>query len=148
MRNVKMALLGLCLIGAGCDNHAPKDAVEVTHASVRLPVVPGRPGAAYFTITAGSQAATLEKVTSPRVERVELHESKTVGGVMQMKALSKVDIPAGGTTTFEPGGSHAMLFGIDSGLRPGQTMLLRFHFRQSPEVDVEAQVHSATDAGH
>ena len=45
--------------------------------------------------------------------RVEIHESTEHGGMMQMRRLARVTIPAKATVSFAPGGKHLMLFGFD-----------------------------------
>ena len=45
--------------------------------------------------------------------RVEIHESTDDGGMMRMRRLARVTIPAKATVSFAPGGKHLMLFGFD-----------------------------------
>ena len=45
--------------------------------------------------------------------RVEIHESTEHSGMMQMRRLARVTIPAKATVSFAPGGKHLMLFGFD-----------------------------------
>lgn len=142
------ALLAMCLPLAGCSKPRRTDGVTVEDAWVRLPVVAGRPGAAYFTLRNGGPATTLEGVASAKVGRIELHESMGDGGVMRMSALPTVELPAGATVTFEPSGKHAMLFDVDPAVKPGDRMTLRFSVRPNITIDAEAEVRAATDAGH
>jgi copper(I)-binding protein len=132
--------LGIAYIAlAGCNAPAP-DGVAVEGATINLPAVSGRPGAGYFTVTAGKKPARLVSVTSPRIQRIELHDSGMVGAVMRMGPLRDTNIPAGGTLKLEPGGKHAMLFGIDPVVKPGDHIPLTFTFEPAPPVTVEADV--------
>ena len=74
MRFPILALAAATLTLGACGKPAAtEENISVADARVRLPVVPGRPGAAYFTLSAMGTAVTLERVTSPQVERIELH---------------------------------------------------------------------------
>jgi len=134
-----MALSLLAACGAPQEARAP---VAVEDAWVRLPAVVGRPGSAYFTLRAGDAPMRIVAVTSPQVERIELHETSHEGGVMRMGPLSDRDLPAGSATAFEPGGRHAMLFGIDPAVEPGGSIRLTFRFDPEHEVTAEAEVRA------
>ncbi len=59
----------------------------------------GTPGGAYFTIHGGPQPLKLIDVSSDVAIGSEMHE-----GGMAMKKVAAVDIPAGGTVTFQRAG--------------------------------------------
>lgn len=134
---------GTCLIAAllalaGCGRPAP---LAVDSAWVRLPAVPGRPGAAYFTLRGGPADATLIAVDSDYVRRAELHESMAGG----MRPLPSVAVPAGEDVAFAPGGRHAMLFDISPRMTPGKHLPLRFAFADGRRIDADAKVVAAGD---
>jgi len=133
--------LGLVSCSAGGDDAGPPR-VAVEDAVVTLPAVEGRPGAAYFTLESAAPAALLA-VASPRATRIELHEAG-------MRPATRFALRAGETLRFEPGGRHAMLFGLDSALRPGQRLTLTFTFDGAPPATAEAEVRGPGDvhAGH
>jgi len=107
---------------AGC--HATPDALSVDRAWVRLPAVPGRPGAAYFTIHGGPSPATLISVRTDIAIQTEMHETLATG----MRPIARVAIPAGQDTAFAPGGRHVMLFDINPGVKPGRLIELTLTF--------------------
>lgn len=77
-------------------------------------------GAAYFTAeNRGSTADTLIGVSSPVAERAEMHTHTMKDGMM-MHQLDSVDVPAGGTLKFKPGGNHIMLIGLKHSLVEGE----------------------------
>lgn len=133
---------------AGCDTAPKAPEVAVKEAWVRLPAVAGRPGAAYFTLEGNVTPMKLVSVTSPDVERIELHDSMSEGGMMKMAPLTDTSFPDGGTMEFAPGGKHAMLFGIDPKIQPGGKVRLTFTFDPAPAVTVEAEARAAGDPGH
>ncbi|MBU3076546.1 copper chaperone PCu(A)C [Sphingomonas quercus] len=136
-----MAAFGLAACGGGGGKE-----VSVTDAEVRLPVVPGRPGAAYFTVTAGGQATRLVSVEGPAATRIELHSNTNVNGHMEMHRLDGVALAAGQKISFAPTGNHAMLFGVPPTLKPGDTTRLTFRFEKGVPVTAEAKVVAGTDA--
>jgi periplasmic copper chaperone A len=127
---------------AGCD--APRDAA-VDNAWIRLPAVTGRPGAAYFTLRGGKADSALARVSTPAARRSELHESMAAGGMMTMRPLAAVQLPAGGTVSFAPGGNHVMLFDIDPALRPGATTPLMLELSDGKRLTATAKVVAAGD---
>ncbi len=135
----------LCL--AGCQPSAP-DKVAVKYAWARLSPVAGNPSALYFTLTGAAQPDRLVAIDSALIQRIELHESMGGGmaGMTTMKPLAGVDVPVGGSALFQPGGKHAMLFGVDPAIRPGTAIPLRFRFASGKAVEAEAKTVGAGDA--
>jgi copper(I)-binding protein len=126
--------------------HAAPAQIKVTDAWVRLPAVTDRPGAAYVTITGGPTPDRLVAASSPLAGRTELHAMSITGGVMKMTPLAGVDVPAGGTVSFAPGGNHIMLFGLDPAVKPGTGMPLALRFEKAGIVMVNARTVAAGDA--
>src|ERR1044072_7775479 len=130
------ALAGAALL-AGCDRPPPDGTVAVSDVWVRLPAAKGRPGGAYFRMEAGSEGTRLVGASSPSVSRIELHETLTTGGRTKMEKRRELKSPSRGELVFEPGGHHAMLFGIDPRLKPGDIVPLTFSFNVAPPITVE-----------
>jgi periplasmic copper chaperone A len=117
------------------------DPLRVDQAWVRLPAVPGRPAAAYFTIRGGPAPATLISLHADAAIETQLHESMVNG----MRPIAQVQVPANGAVAFQPGGRHAMLFDLNRGIVPGRTVTLTFTFadgtrliRRAPAVAANA----------
>lgn len=131
------------LATGGCNRKASQP--RATQAWVRLPAVAGQPAAAYFTVSSGS-ADRLVKVETALAERAELHESMAgAHGMMTMKPLAGVDVPAGGAVTFAPGGRHVMLFGLDPQVKAGTGVPLRFGFASGRTAEAEAKTVNTGD---
>jgi periplasmic copper chaperone A len=124
-----------------------KPAVEgVTDALVKLPVVAGRPGAAYFTLHGGAAANHLMQITSPQIIKIELHESMKQGDMMTMAPIEGgVEVPARGEVKFAPGGKHAMLFDINPKIAAGAKMKLSFTYSSGRVIEVDVDVKAAGD---
>lgn len=124
---------------AGCAQE-PAAPVKVEDVRVTLPAVKGRPGAGYFRLEAAGAPIRLTGIKGERIGRIELHESMMHGGAMRMAPLKEVAAPANGSLDFAPGGKHAMLFGIDPALKPGDHIPLTFTFDGIPPLTAEAEV--------
>jgi copper(I)-binding protein len=149
MRVLVATTLGLALLGA-CNRAPEEPRVTVQQVAVTLPAVPGRPGAAYFTLRTNTDPTNLIGVMSPLVQRIELHDSGSKGGVSSMKPLEETVFPGRGVLAFKPGGKHAMLFGIDPSVKAGGKIPLTFTFDPAPAVTIEAEVRGPGDVhdGH
>lgn len=128
MKNLVLLLL-LCLLSA-CQDSASKQQVSISDAWARA-TVPGQVvGAAYLSIAA-KHAISLEAVTSPVAETVEIHTMQMQQGVMRMRMLEKLDIPAGQKVALAPGQTHLMLIDLKSPLRAGEHITLKLSFSAS-----------------
>ena len=117
----------------------------VKDARVRLAVVPGGPAGGYFTLEGGAKDDRLLRIDSAVVNKIELHESVMNGGVMTMRPIAEVPVPAGKTVAFAPGGSHAMLFGVDPRITAGTAVPMLFTFASGAKIEVEAKSAAAGD---
>jgi copper(I)-binding protein len=98
-------------------------------------------GAVYVLIeNRGSEPDTLLSATSDAAATVELHETRQEGGVMRMRPLPKMDIPAGARLEMKPGGHHIMLLGLTRDLHPGDTVTVRLRFEKAGQQVIEAPV--------
>lgn len=119
---------------------------HVMDAWVRLPAVSGRPAGGYFMAHGTSANDTLVAVTSPKAERIELHSMTNENGVMKMRKEESLALPAKGTLTLAPGGSHLMLFGLAPDVKPGGKLPLTFRFRSGATVTLNAEARAASAA--
>lgn len=120
-------------------SQAHESSMAVSNAALRPPL-PGRSmAAAYFTLENKGAADRLVSVESPISERVEIHTHLNEDGVMKMRKLDGLDLAAGETAEFKPGGLHIMLFDVT--LMDGETgAMLTLNFEQSGPVEVVASV--------
>ena len=139
------ALLAGATLLAGCDRPPPDGTVRVNGVWMRLPAAKSRPGGAYFRMEAGSEGTRLLGVSSPAVRWIELHETETEGDKVRMKRRKEIEFPSRGELVFEPGGRHAMLFGINPKVKPGDRVPFTFSFNVAPPVTVDATVVGPAD---
>ena len=100
------ASLLFALLLAACGQPA---GLVIAGAVYRAPLVDGAPGVAYFSITSPA-TDRIVGISSPEAQSVEIHESSAHDGVAAMQKRETVELPAGKTVTFGPGGLHVMVF--------------------------------------
>ena len=117
--------------------------ISVKNAWARA-TAPGQTVAGVFMDLSAERPMSVVGGTSPASERVELHTMAMQEGVMVMRRVPEIAIPAGKTVQLKPGGLHVMLIGLKAQLQEGQTVPLTLQVRDAAgklgQVQVEAQV--------
>ena len=115
MRKTVLALsLMLCGAAAQAD-------VTVKDAWVRGTTPAQKATGAFLQITS-SDAAALLSASSPLAGVVEIHTMKMDDGVMKMRPIAKLDLPAGKGVTLAPGGNHIMLMDLKQQMKKGDVV--------------------------
>jgi copper(I)-binding protein len=68
-----------------------------------------------------------------------------MNGMSGMKPLDSVKVPARAKIMFQPGGMHAMIFGLDSSVQPGTNITLTYVFKSGLRLQDSAVVVGAGD---
>jgi periplasmic copper chaperone A len=147
------ALLALALAGPALAQHAPAPA---TAESAALPVVEG----AWVRATVAGQQATgafmritaketmqLVGVSTPAAGVAELHEMKMEGDMMRMRAIDKLELPAGKAVELKPGGYHLMLQDLKKPLEAGTTVPVTLVLRNAKGAQSRMQLELPVQAG-
>jgi periplasmic copper chaperone A len=101
------------------------------------------PAAGYFDLHNGrNKPITLTGADSPDCGALMLHKSEQKSGVDTMSDVSSVDVPAGGTLKFAPGGYHLMCMDPGPVLKPGATVTVRLHLASGQMVRANFAVRS------
>jgi periplasmic copper chaperone A len=79
-------------------------------------------------------------ISSPVARAVEIHESRMVQGLMQMRAVTFVECPPGAAVKIEPGGLHVMLIGLMHPLQAGMEFPLSLRFRDAGVLTLQVPV--------
>jgi len=106
-------------------------------------------GAVYLTITnTGDTPDLLESATTEAARLVQVHSMTMSDGVMKMEEQAGgLDIPAGETVTFEPGGWHLMLIDLQHDLSPGSVLDIALVFEHAGEVTLAVPVQWEAPTG-
>ena len=126
--------------------------MAVTDAWARASAGAATTGAAYITLKGGAQADQLTGVSTPVAATAQVHQTTTENGIMKMRPVPSLPIPAGQTVAFAPGGTHVMLMGLTRQLMTGQSFPLTLTFSHAPPVTVDVRVqplgHGAPSGDH
>ncbi|MEA3639342.1 MAG: copper chaperone PCu(A)C [Lamprobacter sp.] len=116
-------------LGLALPSMAFAEGIAIADAYARA-VPPGQPNsAAFMTLTnAGEQDRALITGESDAAEVVELHRHRMEDGMMRMRQVEQIALPAGETVTLAPGGLHVMLIGLTKTLAPGDQIELTLGF--------------------
>lgn len=108
-----------------------------------LPLLPPgvRTGAAYLRIrNVGDRDMTLVAAFSPAADAVELHTHVDDAGVLRMRQVKEIVVPAGNEVAFKPGGYHVMLIGLPLPLLAGDKVSITLRFADDTAKTFEAIV--------
>jgi hypothetical protein len=92
--------------------------VTITNAWARATKPGQEVGAAYMTLKSDLDTRLI-KVESQTAGTVEIHEMSMNNGVMKMRMMEVLDLPAGKAVELAPGGFHLMLFDLKKPLSQG-----------------------------
>ena len=120
--------------------------IQVKDAWARATPGKAENGAAYLTIVS-PVSDRLTGVSTPVAKQAELHNMTMEGGVMKMRPLADVDLPANQPVTLKPGGVHIMLMGLNRPLKPGETFPLTLSFEKGGQREVTVAVERAGAMG-
>ncbi|MFW3614090.1 copper chaperone PCu(A)C [Billgrantia antri] len=128
---------------------AVADPLVVENAHVRA-VPPGSStSAAFMTLrNPGERDVVLVAAESPAAEVAELHDHQNVDGVMQMRQVPQIVVPAGGSAALAPGGLHMMLIGLTAPLQEGEPVEIELRFVTGEAQLIEAPVKRIMNHDH
>lgn len=133
--------LALALPAAALAEQVKAGDIVVDGAWARATPKGAETGAGYFTIH--NNGATPDRLTGGTADfaAVEIHETKSDNGVMQMRELKDgLNIPAHATIRFAPGGYHIMFTHLTKPLAKGEKVTATFNFERGGSVAVEFPV--------
>jgi copper(I)-binding protein len=104
--------------------------------------------AGFLSIEGGSRDVDIVGARSEDFGRVEIHEMEMVDGVMKMRALESLEVPAGARVTLAPGGEHLMLFEPKRALVAGDTVRIVFELSRGDPLEIDFTVAKAAPGAH
>lgn len=117
------------------------DTLTVEEAQVRaVPPVSTTTAAFMVLHNSGEQDLAVLGAFSPAAENTELHNHVEEGGVMQMRQVPVISVPAGGSVELAPGGLHLMLIDLVETLEEGDQVELTLELDNAERVTFEAPV--------
>ena len=113
--------------------------------------VPGQKATGAFMELIAARDTALVSAASPVAGVVEIHEMVMDGTVMKMRAMARLDLPAGKKVELKPGGYHVMLMDLKQPLRKGDTVPLSLRIegkdQKAQAVEIKAEVRDLAATG-
>ncbi|WP_235037788.1 MULTISPECIES: copper chaperone PCu(A)C [unclassified Novosphingobium] len=114
-----------------------KPGLVASDGKLMLPVIAGRPAAAYFTVrNDGAEPVTLAAVSILGAGKAEMHQ--TNGG--SMGKVDSLPIDPGASVVFAPGGLHVMAFELPATLKAGGKAELTMTFSDGDKLSMPLDV--------
>jgi hypothetical protein len=124
------------------------DSVKVENPYARA-IPPGQPNSASFMTLVNTSDIdhSLKSASSPVAATVELHTHTNNNGVMEMRQVPQIDVPAKGRVELQPGGFHIMLIGLKQDMKVGEKAALTLTFEDGSSTTVDAPIQDIS-VGH
>jgi hypothetical protein len=150
MPSLRIAAIAVLAAASLAAATAASAQVTATDPWVRGTVTGQKATGAFMQLKSPADTA-LVAAASPVAKIVEIHEMKMEGGMMKMKAIDKLALPAGKAVDLKPGGYHVMLMDLVGPLKDGETVPLQLTFEdqagRKQTVDVKAVVRPLAAGG-
>lgn len=143
MLGYKPILAAILLTGCSLSLLAGTADISVIDPYARA-VPPGQPNSAVFMSLSNSSSETraLVEAHSSAANVVELHTHISEGGIIRMRRVDRIDIPANAGVVLEPGGLHIMLIGLVETLAPGDRLELTLVYDSGEQDTVAVPVRA------
>jgi len=145
---------GIFLAGImGIAQAAENQNIEVVNAYARA-VPPSAPNSAAFMLIHNHSDAERHLVSaeSDVSEVTELHNHINDNGVMRMRQVPRITVPAKGSVELKPGSYHVMLIGLKNPLKEGDQVNLKLNFddgsQQQMAVNAKKMMHKMMNHKH
>lgn len=116
--------------------------ITVDQAWARASAGPAKAGAAFLTIH--NRGADDDRVIGAKADvsrKAELHTHIMEGDLMKMREVEGgIEVPAGKTVAFQPGGLHVMFMGLNAPFKEGEHFPLTLVFERAGEVKTDVQI--------
>ncbi len=138
-----LGIFGLLLLNGNV--HAQE--IEIDSAWSRA-TAPGQDVAMVDLNITSNKSVELIKISSPACKKVELHSMSHEDGMMKMREVKSVALPAGKRVNLGESGYHLMLIGLKSALKAGDNVPLTLTIKSGKEtikIDTTAEVRPLTE---
>ncbi|RVU31128.1 copper chaperone PCu(A)C [Neptunomonas marina] len=123
-------------------------AASLSHADVVVEnpyaraVPPGQMNSAAFMMLKNTDSTPVALIAakSDVAKSVELHNHINEEGVMRMRQVKEITIPANGMTNLQPGGYHVMFIGLNRDLPEGKSVDVTLQFSDNSSQTVTLPV--------
>jgi copper(I)-binding protein len=137
------------LLAAGLATIAPAQPppVEVQNAWARATAAGATAGGVFLTMMDKGAPDRLVSASTPVAAMAEVHETVNDNGVMRMRPVPALPVPANQPVELKPGGYHIMLMGLKQQLKDGETFPVTLTFEKAGSVTATVHVEKAGAMG-
>ena len=150
---VPIILLGsliVCSCGGGATVDAQQTGIpglSVENARLVLPPIQGNPGAVYFDLAyEGDRALSIRKAEVTGAVETQIHAYGEWEGQLQMAEAMPIPIRKGVKIQFKPGEYHLMVFGLEEGIGPDETIEVTLTASGGGRYSFDADIREAGDS--
>lgn len=123
--------------------------ITVENPYVRETIPGTSSSAAYMVIKNRSDKdVKLLAATSNISKRIELHQHLMQDGMMKMREVEGITVPANSSVVLQPSGYHIMIFALQNGVKAGEKVPFSLLFSDNQTVEVIATVESIKQKKH
>ncbi|MDX1974551.1 MAG: copper chaperone PCu(A)C [Rickettsiales bacterium] len=141
---MKKSLIALALLLTSTSLAHAAD-IEISNGWVK-PSMPGKNlTAAFFDLKNNSGKTKVLRSVQASEGVAEIHNTIEENGVMKMRHMDSVELPAGGSVSFKPRAKHIMLMELPQPLKEGDKVLLTLQFdgNESEKITLPVMAEAA-----
>jgi copper(I)-binding protein len=143
-----LAAFALTSLAAPAFAAGAADQVSVVDPYVRMAPPGAKATGAFMTIRNGGDKETKVVTAASQAANItELHNHINDGGVMRMRQVKEIAVPAKGEAQLKPGGYHVMLIDMKAPLKEGDHVVITLGFADGSSKEVHATVKKPTAGG-
>ena len=94
-----------------------------------------------------SEEIALLSASTDAARVVELHKMELEDGMMSMRKVDSINIPAGGMIELKPGGYHLMVIGLNKALKEGEDVKVTLRFSNDTRKTITVPVKKRSEEG-
>ncbi len=130
-----------------CTQATADGALSVQGAWTRA-TPPGANNSASYLVLRNSSAVdrSLVAVLTAAASEVQLHRVIEEDGLMKMRPVAAIPVPAGGEAVLSTGGYHLMMLGVAQPLREGESIELELRFANGEKLQLTSPVQKTAGA--
>jgi len=150
MKKLSICLCSSLLLLTHFSAHAQSasEAIEVEDAYVRIAPPNAAATAAFMALENKSNEDHALVSAKTNINRTtELHTHTNDNGVMRMRQVSQIDLPAGQEVNLQPGGYHIMLIGLNTAIQEDQPIEIGLTFEDGSTKTITAKSRSMMKMG-
>jgi copper(I)-binding protein len=148
MRTALIILIMLFFTGLNTSAQVEADKIIIKDAWIQEGPPSQKITAAFMLIeNHNSEEIALLSASTDAARVVELHKMELEDGMMSMRQVESINIPAGGMIELKPGGYHLMVIGLNKVLKEGEDVKVTLRFSNDIRKTITVPVKKRSEEG-